>query len=637
MHEVEQSDEGQHLPELEISEIERFEASLVERYRTALLAEDTTEANKAFNELFGSTQSYIDRSVWFYASNQHDADEIASEVYRRFWRYLPSFEHRVPVRQWLKVVTRRTASTFYSKKYRQRDIPTDFSTEGDEEHLPIQIADTSANPEDYAIANETAQLIAQLPDRLRSIVQLWVAGYTHAEIAATLNITEANARVRLFRARNKLDTIQNINNQTAAERSSATNTDVFSNVIQYAKRDGFIETYVLLPQQYRAALRWYMASGNINTVSIQLGIPAADVQDMLDISAELLNVGTRDFHQYSAGGESTLYSPMRALATYPVFQSVLRTSDLPADSIRLIKDYVSRRPGEASKLGESVAYRTQTVRFLDTAIQGLGRTVISRVKFEERFAMLWLNTVWQRDDFKDRRSQLDAEHIDVIDGILAAGSLQDYAKNSGRDLVAVWKTYRVAVNKFAAASYAAVRLEEVQGRDFGHEDNITLHAKYTKEIFLHPAGFELNNRYIFMSRTIFMSSYRALSDELGVHHKSLQKRQRLLEEQLPVAVALFRAGFKGFAFTGNMPGEAGLIRSALLDKAIKPAQVRQAINTLSDVEKEIFSLRYKEGWSTRRIADSKEKSTSAIKAVLISATHKIRVQVLPLGEEDKVD
>ena len=64
----------------------------------------------------------------------------------------------------------------------------------------------SANPEELAIQNDRAQLvrqlISQLPERLRSCMQLRdMEGKSYRDIATILGITEQQVKVNIFRAR----------------------------------------------------------------------------------------------------------------------------------------------------------------------------------------------------------------------------------------------------------------------------------------------------------------------------------------------------------------------------------------------------------------------------------------------------
>ena len=75
----------------------------------------------------------------------------------------------------------------------------------DDDYDPIDRS-RNANPEELAIQNDRArlvrQLISQLPERLRSCMQLRdIEGKSYRDIAEIIGITEQQVKVNIFRAR----------------------------------------------------------------------------------------------------------------------------------------------------------------------------------------------------------------------------------------------------------------------------------------------------------------------------------------------------------------------------------------------------------------------------------------------------
>jgi RNA polymerase sigma-70 factor (ECF subfamily) len=126
------------------------------------------------------------------------APDVAQEALIRAWRALPRFRGDAAFSTWLHRITVNTAWTLRKRAARH-----------DAQELDDNVADPGIGPER---AGEMAELrrrlgraIARLSDGQRAVLVLRdVYGWSTAEAAAELGITNTAAKVRLHRARRKL-------------------------------------------------------------------------------------------------------------------------------------------------------------------------------------------------------------------------------------------------------------------------------------------------------------------------------------------------------------------------------------------------------------------------------------------------
>ncbi|MCB2225022.1 MAG: sigma-70 family RNA polymerase sigma factor [Actinobacteria bacterium] len=127
--------------------------------------------------------------------------DVAQEALIRAWRALPRFRGDASFSTWLHRITVNTAWT--QRKRAARHVASE---------LEETLVDTGPSPEH---AGEMADLrrrlkaaIARLSPGQRAVVVLRdVSGWSHAEIARELGITQTTAKVRLHRARKRLQAL----------------------------------------------------------------------------------------------------------------------------------------------------------------------------------------------------------------------------------------------------------------------------------------------------------------------------------------------------------------------------------------------------------------------------------------------
>lgn len=128
-----------------------------------------------------------------YCSNRDDAEEVMLDGFMRVFEKIEQFREDGSFEGWIRrvMVTESLMFLRKSKQWRQETYIEDVTVEPDYEW-----ADTALNESDLL------RIVNQLPDGYRTIFNLYaIEGYSHAEIADMLGISEGTSKSQLSRAR----------------------------------------------------------------------------------------------------------------------------------------------------------------------------------------------------------------------------------------------------------------------------------------------------------------------------------------------------------------------------------------------------------------------------------------------------
>lgn len=156
----------------------------------------------AFAALVRAHQNEVYTLARRLVGDPHLASDVAQEALIRAWRALPKFRGDAQLSTWLHRITVNTAWT--QKKKASRHVAQPI-----EDYAELAAPEGADHP---AVAGEIAELRGQLrsaldrlPEPQRQVVVLKdVYGWSHAEIAESMNISVTAAKVRLHRARARL-------------------------------------------------------------------------------------------------------------------------------------------------------------------------------------------------------------------------------------------------------------------------------------------------------------------------------------------------------------------------------------------------------------------------------------------------
>lgn len=131
-----------------------------------------------------------------YCANRADAEEVMLDGLMRVFDKIEQFREDGSFEGWIRriMVTESLMFLRKSKQWRQELPLEDVTVEPDYEW-----ADASLNE------NDLLRMVGQLPDGYRTVFNLYaIEGYSHAEIADMLGITEGTSKSQLSRARTML-------------------------------------------------------------------------------------------------------------------------------------------------------------------------------------------------------------------------------------------------------------------------------------------------------------------------------------------------------------------------------------------------------------------------------------------------
>jgi RNA polymerase sigma-70 factor (ECF subfamily) len=124
------------------------------------------------------------------------------------FKYLPGFRFETKFKNWVyRIATSTCLKAKRRSKYApERELSLDEFLPQGEGQIPSQIPDWAGKPLDQVLNQELSEVLNQaildLPKKYRLVLVLRdIEGFSTAETAEIMNITQANIKVRLHRAR----------------------------------------------------------------------------------------------------------------------------------------------------------------------------------------------------------------------------------------------------------------------------------------------------------------------------------------------------------------------------------------------------------------------------------------------------
>ncbi len=145
--------------------------------------------------------------------HEQDAQDVTQQTFLSVLENLHGFRGDASFSTWLLRIATHAALKVIRKRQGLPTVSLDAATEADETYdsvpRPDYIADWRQSPEELVQRREVQELLdealAQLDEKHRLVFLLRdVEGFSVAETAETLGLTEANTKVRLLRARLQL-------------------------------------------------------------------------------------------------------------------------------------------------------------------------------------------------------------------------------------------------------------------------------------------------------------------------------------------------------------------------------------------------------------------------------------------------
>lgn len=160
----------------------------------------------AFDHLVTRHQPTVTAMLHRFAMNRADLEDLVQETFVRAWRALPKWRPDKPFLHWLKRIAANIGLEFCRKH--QRTPFARLAQPGEDSHPLDQIAaEGDASPQTQSLA-EAQFILSHLPPDDRALLTLLhLEAMPLAEIAAHFGWSKINAKVKAFRARQRLRAI----------------------------------------------------------------------------------------------------------------------------------------------------------------------------------------------------------------------------------------------------------------------------------------------------------------------------------------------------------------------------------------------------------------------------------------------
>lgn len=135
-----------------------------------------------------------------YARTDAEAEDIFQEAFIKVFTHIGQLEKVESADGWVKSVVVRTAINYYHRTTKDENRQTVYEESSDDRE-----SDDYANLISRFSQDEICAVINQLSDGYRLAINLYlIDGYSHAEIADLLGISESTSKSQLSRGRNAL-------------------------------------------------------------------------------------------------------------------------------------------------------------------------------------------------------------------------------------------------------------------------------------------------------------------------------------------------------------------------------------------------------------------------------------------------
>lgn len=167
-----------------------------------LKAGNRTEFASLVDTYSGKIFTLLERML----DNAQDAEDALQETFLKAFRSIRNFEGRSSLLTWINRIAINEALMILRKRRMGTISIDEKEVENDEENEPKEIIDWCCLPEKELLSNEVKQLldtsIGKLSPLLRAIFLLRdIEGFSIKETAEIMDLSEANVKVSLFRAR----------------------------------------------------------------------------------------------------------------------------------------------------------------------------------------------------------------------------------------------------------------------------------------------------------------------------------------------------------------------------------------------------------------------------------------------------
>jgi RNA polymerase sigma-70 factor (ECF subfamily) len=156
------------------------------------------EREDTFRRWFQEHRGIVFKVTRAYAWTAEDREDLSQEIFCQLWRSIPLYRGESRESVWIYRVSLNTAMTWRRKAPAASDTPEPF------ESLPCPKPEPDAAASHRELLDWLYAEIAQLPKVDRSLIVLYLDGFSYTEMAQILGISESNVGVKLNRLKKRL-------------------------------------------------------------------------------------------------------------------------------------------------------------------------------------------------------------------------------------------------------------------------------------------------------------------------------------------------------------------------------------------------------------------------------------------------
>lgn len=165
---------------------------------------------QAFEEIVARHQRLVFNIVYRYLGRRNEVEDLAQEVFLRVFLSLERFDNRHPLQPWISRITVNCCLDELRKiRHRRVTLFSDLSKDEETRFEYLFERFTEGKVLTQVEADESFELLQKVMGKLgkkdkMAFVLRELQGLSYAELAEALNTSELGARIRVSRARKKL-------------------------------------------------------------------------------------------------------------------------------------------------------------------------------------------------------------------------------------------------------------------------------------------------------------------------------------------------------------------------------------------------------------------------------------------------
>jgi RNA polymerase sigma-70 factor, ECF subfamily len=170
----------------------------------------------AFRRLHALYSRRLYKTIASITKNPQDAEDALQDTFLRAYLAIQTFEGRSNIYSWLTRIAVNSALMILRKQRARAEVLFDPQPDPQFESLSFEVRDSAPNPEEAYDLDQrqlrTLRAIRRLDPHLRAPIRMQLMhGWSVREISRALNISEAAAKSRLYRARRRLSAAHDLN------------------------------------------------------------------------------------------------------------------------------------------------------------------------------------------------------------------------------------------------------------------------------------------------------------------------------------------------------------------------------------------------------------------------------------------